>query len=648
MVKKKKSEDEDEEESTESFTSKLKSIFFPEPKKKKGGGKKKMKKKEDEEESEEEEKPRKKVEKKKKEKKMKKKEDEEESEEEEESNEEEEEEESEDDNEEKSEEEEESSEEEEEEEESNEEEESEEEEEKPRKKKAPKHEDDDTESDDEDGVVIERVNPHKSLLDKINPFNVFDRKIKTYIEYYGDDLEKIHKSYRTTLKIIIPSVILSSLVGFFKIKFFLFSIPILIFVAYFYPLLYTWSKAEEHKKVVDNEAPFISLASYINSIVDKGLNITFQELSKLKEMKVARIEYTFIDKMIKFMNMSFSEAIERRAKIHTNDMLGKLYNNYLAAIELGITLRDRLRDVTRELLNDRKETYKAYVEKSSGLTEAVFSVFLLVPITLIGFSFAFKANLVDLMVPILLSPALYLAIISSQPFKEYDIKYGKRLLILLIIPVVFLIPNLPLSIKTFISMLIITAFSYSVYSQIVLANDLEKNLSILLKEVGEYMKLGYTLESSIQRVKFTSKRVNNAIMKYIRDPENINSPSRIFNITFRLMFTTSKAGTSSAALEELGNIISEIVFTKDNIIKQLRLFDALAILTPVLLWMTFGMPGKIASSTLPVDLIIGSYSVASAMLFTKISRFVAVYFPTMLSLTVITGALMFFPIQLPA
>lgn len=489
----------------------------------------------------------------------------------------------------------------------------------------------------------------QSSSSKISPLYVFDKAIKRYIEYYGDDIYLIRKKYKNALMALIPATILVALFGYMFFKPFLFAVPLFIFLTYFYPVLYTWSKASEMKKIVNNEAPFISLVAYVNSIVDKDLKITFQELSHIKELKVPRIEQTFIDKMTNYMNMSFRTAIEKRAIVHTGDLLGKLYSNYLAALNLGITIRDRLRDTMRDLLNELKDNYKAYVERASDLTELIFSVFLLVPIVLIGFNFAFKSSvpLIQLFAPLVTAPALYFVISSSQSVLGYNLKYDKYLPIFVLLPVIILLPHITLEIKTVLIALLFTLFSFLIYPQIVLANDLEKHLPTLLKELSQYLRIGYTVQNAIPMVKLTSERVNKAIEKYMKNPEEVNSPSQLFNITFKLLFLTSKSGTSSTAIDELGNAINEIVYAKNSTIRQLRLFDVLTVLTPVMLWMTFDMLGKMgSSSSVPVSLVIGSYSLASAFLFTKISRFTLFYFPVMLLLTIVIAIVTFIPINL--
>jgi len=330
-----------------------------------------------------------------------------------------------------------------------------------------------------------------------------------------------------------------------------------------------------------------------------------------------------------------------------NDALGKLYNNYLVAINLGIALRDRMADAMRELLNDMKEVYKAQVEGASALTEIIFGVFLLFPIVIVGFSFTFKSSLTQILMPLLISPGLYFLAVSSHPFADYNLKYGRYVGMLGAVPVILLMPNLSLTIKMFLIVTLVTILSYTIYYQITLAKELEKSLPLILKEVAEYMKIGYTVQTSLSRIRLASRRVNKAIDKYARDPDKVNSPSKVFNLGFKLMFITAKSGTSSVALQELGNVMQEITQTKENMRKQLALFDIMTLMTPVLLWMTFGMLGNIGNSNhIDSSVVIGSYSLATALIFSKVSRGTILYFPTMLILNVLLAIIFFVPIKL--
>jgi len=472
---------------------------------------------------------------------------------------------------------------------------------------------------------------------------LFDVKIKRYIEYYGDDIFAVKKKYLKALKVLIPAIILVAFLGFLKLKLLLLSIPPLALVAYFYPVLYVWARAEEHKKIVNNETPFIALVAYINSLVDKGLNHTLKELSEIQELKVPRVELDFLTKMSTYMNMSFAKALERRASVHSNDLLGKLYNSYLSALELGITIKDRLKDAVKDLLNELKDSYKAYVDKSAEMAELEFAVFLLLPIVLIGFSFTFKVSLPELLLPLLFAPALIFLVSSLQPGIDYIIKY-KYVYMLATIPIIFLVPRIGLEYKVLTSIFVLLAFSYIIYNQLTLANELERVLPTLLKEVSEYLKIGYSVQNAIAKVKL-SKRVNDVIEKYVKTG-NIDSPSKLFNITLKLLLIISRTGSSSASLEELANSIREIVYNKNNLIKQLRLFDAMAVLTPIMLWLTFTMLGKISTTSVPSVAVISSYSVASALIFSKISRFTLLYFPLLLLVTAILVILSVLPLAL--
>ena len=480
----------------------------------------------------------------------------------------------------------------------------------------------------------------KSIKD-LHPCKVFDAKIKKYIEYYGDDINETCRKYKSALRFLLPAIASVAVLSYF-IHYFLFSVPALALITYLYPLLYVWAKAEDHKKVVNNEAPFVALIAYIDSIVDKGLNYTLKELSEIKELKVPKVENVFFTKMTNYMSMSFVKALERRSRVHTGDLLGKLYSNYLASYELGFTLTDRLRDTLQDLLNDLKDVFKNYAYNKSGeFTELEFAILLLTPIVMIGFSFTFKVSLIQLYLPLLATPGLIYLVSASQPSFDYILKY-KYVWLLALIPVALAIPFISLTYRLLIATAVIVAVSYFIYDQIRLAKELENSLPTLIKELAEYLKIGYTIPTAIPKIKL-GKNLNKIIERYANNPENVNTPSKLFNLTFKLLFVIAKTGYSSVALQELGNALYEIVYNKNSITKQLQLFDILTVMTPFMLWLTFAMLGQISSALITPMAVIVPYSIASAIIFSKVSRFTLLYFPTMLMLFVVLVILAFMP-----
>ncbi|BAK54557.1 UpsF protein [Sulfurisphaera tokodaii str. 7] len=479
-------------------------------------------------------------------------------------------------------------------------------------------------------------------LNKISPCNVFNQKIKEYIEYYGDDYNKICSKYHYLLKIFILLLIAITILGMFLLRFLIFlDIPIGL-IAYTYPLVYTWSRREEYKKTVNLEAPFITIIVYINSIVDKSLLYTFKELSEVKELKIPRIEYTFLNKMIEYMGFSYIKALEKRANLHRGDLLGKLYDNYLAALNLGITIKDRLRDVLKDVMYELKESYKTYIDKSAEIAEIQFALLLLLPIVLLGFAFTFKTSITELLLPLLFIPPLIFVISTIQPGVDYNIKHNKYIYSLIIIPIAIFIP-VQIAFRLIIIFSVILFVSFFIYQQIQLANELEKSLPLLLKEIAEYLRLGYTVQNAIPRIKINSSKVNKVLSEILRQSNEISTPSKLFNMSMKVLFIISKSGSSSVALEELANAINEIVYAKQSLIRQLRLYDAMIILTPIMLWLAFGTLNKIVSSTLPAIDIIAAYSVGSVILFSKLSRFTLLYFPAILLLVVVLLILSFLP-----
>lgn len=490
-------------------------------------------------------------------------------------------------------------------------------------------------------LLLNKLFDFKSL-ENLDSCKVFESKIKAKIEYYGDDITELCKKYKVIRKYLLISLIGITVLGLVLIKLLLFFDIPLALLAYFYPILYTWSKREDFKKVINLEATFITLVAYVNSLVDKSLLYTLKELSEIKELKVPLVEYKILTKMTDYMGLSYINALQKRAEIHRTDLLGKLYNNYLTAINLGVTVKDRLRDVLNDILFDLKESYKSYLEKSAELAEIEFAVLLLLPIVLIGFAFTFKISFVQLFMPLVFIPPLLFAISTLHPGIDYNIKYGRIIYALIVIPVVALLPLLNITYKLSLILAILLIFSFFVYRQITLANELENSLPLIIKEISEYLRIGYTISNSIPKIRLNSKRVLDSINKIIKDPY-YESPSKLFNITMRLLLVTSKTGSSSVALQELANSINEILYVKQSLIRQLRLYDFMSALTPVMLWLAFGTLNKIISSVIPEIDIITAYSIGSTIILSKISRFTIFYFPSILMITVILIILSFMP-----
>jgi len=484
---------------------------------------------------------------------------------------------------------------------------------------------------------------------KILACDIFQDKIKSYIEYTGDDFNDIRKKYIQLLMFSPIGVALILLMSFTISRFLLFSLIGYGIIVYFFPVIYSWSKKEEYRKVTNLESPLISLVCYVNSLIDKSLITTMEDLSKLKHLKTPSIESQMLKKTINILNYSSYKSIQRRESLHRGDLMGKIYSAYMVSMDMGVSLKDRLREAMKEILSLYKEDYRNYVNKATELSEVIFSIFLLLPIVLIGFQFTFKVSLFELLLPLSFAPLIVFLISIMQPNSDYDINMNWKQFIPVILSfVVALLLNVNLSIRFLIIVSGILVSVYLIYRQVRIANQLVKLLPDLLREVADYMKIGYSITGSLSKIRIRDKFgvVENIVKKSVLEGEvgEVKTPSKLFNNIIELFKIFNKSGTSYNVLEELAGTLNEIMLVQDSMTKQLRLFDAMVILTPVMLWITFSILGNISSDSATLSgIVVLLYSVTTSFIFSKLSRFTLFYFPTILMGTLIPLILSFIP-----
>ncbi|MFP3197066.1 MAG: hypothetical protein RXQ78_01310, partial [Sulfolobaceae archaeon] len=191
-----------------------------------------------------------------------------------------------------------------------------------------------------------------------------------------------------------------------------------------------------------------------------------------------------------------------------------------------------------------------------------------------------------------------------------------------------------------------------IYRQILVANYLLSQLPDILNQVSDYMKIGYSVVTSLTKVRAKKglgyKILEDIIRKVSIDNEipEVNTSSKLFNNVMNTLKILSKSGLTSVGLEELSDLVNDIIIMRNSMLRQLRLFDVMLFLTPIMLWMTFSMLGNVFSNSKNVelqDLVIFFYSLANGLIFSKISRFVTFYLPAVITPLVIATILSAFP-----
>ncbi|MEM0374168.1 MAG: hypothetical protein QXO96_06435, partial [Sulfolobales archaeon] len=355
---------------------------------------------------------------------------------------------------------------------------------------------------------------------------------------------------------------------------------------------------------------------YLNSLLDKGILTSLEEGSKLGIFKVVNKELQQLKKDIILRNISTRKALNNRAIIRKDDIFGKIYMNYLAAEDVGISIPQRMRELLQDTFNWIKENYENYLNFVMSITEGIFSIFILIPILLIAFQSVFSISLFQLLIPLALVPPIFLLISLNQPDTGHKIKV-KLLDIIILFTVsilIFLIPTLEIKYKIYCIILAYTIFSIKYY--LILRNN-EKAINLLpniLKNLSDFYQIGHSIKLSMQKL-------DEKIYKLLRNTSRTNW---IINYVLELLnIIENKSSESGNIINELNNILITINGIKRKLVNSLKLYSILNYTTPFILWFTFSMinPYRVTTVGDIVDIILISYSAALALLFTKISEF---------------------------
>ncbi|WP_054837691.1 hypothetical protein [Sulfuracidifex metallicus] len=257
--------------------------------------------------------------------------------------------------------------------------------------------------------------------------NLFSKKLNEDMKITGNDINNYCKKFDKYLILSIITVSISLFLSFMVELIFLFTLILPLFII-FHPILLEKSKKEELIKEIEKEIPIFVTLLYIDSILGKSLYQCIESIKGSKILKGISKEAVLLEKSVKLNGISTSRAIVNRSRLHKRNILGSIYSDFIDSESIGVSLSLRARQTLEKVMNRLKENYSTYIQRSSDLSEILFSFFLLLPIMLISFQLAFNngLNVTQLIAPLLVSPLFYFAITSFQPSSDYLIKFKLR------------------------------------------------------------------------------------------------------------------------------------------------------------------------------------------------------------------------------
>ncbi|MEM0016571.1 MAG: type II secretion system F family protein [Saccharolobus sp.] len=480
-----------------------------------------------------------------------------------------------------------------------------------------------------------------NFLKKFSILTLKNQRITENILYYGDNIERIRETYKKLLTLI-PAIIIISLIIGFKISKYFLLLDLSILFIYFYPLLLTEIRKEEHRKTIENEISVFLLFAYINSLLGKSLYKTFEEITHSSVFKGLSKEAILLIKEVEILGKSSISAIENRARIHRSDFLGKVYTSYLNGELIGISPSERLRRLLDESVDSLKTSFENYITRVSDIVEIIFLIYLVMPMILLAFQYiSANSNLFVLIIPLLISPIIYLYILILQPNIGYEINlnnYEKKILFgipafLLLLIIHFSLLYLIIGIYS-----LFTLLSYTVYRRIKYSDDILNNLPYALSDISDYIKLGYSVRNSLGKI--SSNNINfrkflSQISDRIRRGYGISSIKTnmwIVNSILELIDSIERKGfADSFVFKEISLILDNYITIRKKIMKELNIFNILSIITPILLFTTFAILSKIKFIA-SLDTILVTYSIVLGIIYAKLARFTVFNFPLLASL----------------
>jgi flagellar protein FlaJ len=483
----------------------------------------------------------------------------------------------------------------------------------------------------------------RRLLDTLSPCRLFEDKIRGYAEYYGEDYREFCTNYSKFVTPLIVGLPVISIIFFIYFKLIMFLLPLCALPALFLvPIAYSWAKSVEHLSRLESEMPFFSLLVLINVTVGKGLIQSFRELIGFGLFKAFEVEWKMIRRSITLFNLTPNLALERRATLYTNREVGRFLWSYLNSERAGVAVKETVRDVTEEVMDKLSSKLEQYKQNSLDLVEVVFALFLLLPIMLLGFYSTFNSGLTLLLFPLLAVFPLHFAITAMQPLREFDFKLKPLDLIPFSSFLILFLHRLDLLSEIYISSMIVLGYFTSYFLQVRNYQEINKSMPSFIKEVRDLYRLGYGIKVSILRVEARSFRpLAKILMRIQRDIRFkgemplLHTPSHLLNLIFGILkVLDEKGGKNEDAINKLHQFIANYNQVKSKVLNQFRLFEGLALASPLILAFALFSVTSISISHHAINLVkplIFCYSAALACLFVKISRFTLLYTPPIIA-----------------
>ncbi len=400
------------------------------------------------------------------------------------------------------------------------------------------------------------------------------------------------------------------------ILFFLFNEPLLFLlnlapvIILFAPRLVVGSRLGDTVRGVEDELPYFGMFAAVMQSAGLTLYHAFDKIIGNRILRWIEFEGLLVRRENLFFGKTQTGAIEERARQHQSDRFKTYLQGYTSVLKSGGDVARYLDDKTKQFLNWTEFKWKSYADSSSDIGETIIAIFFALPLLIVSIIFVYPQGTVDVLgltvavaVPIF-TVAAYLAINKAQP-RNYDIIVGSRRLALAggaaAVVALYLLDQ-PIWVVFAVGIgASATLYGWSTIFQVQEVRKSEEALPQFLRDITEYKKIGYDITKAVQRL--ARERSYNPIFdRILLDiSRQLDIGSRMKEVLVktrswltRIVFFTigeivETGGGTPELLESITDFTQRIVIVKKETRSHMRIYEALAYITPVGLAITIAL-----------------------------------------------------------
>ncbi len=381
---------------------------------------------------------------------------------------------------------------------------------------------------------------------------------------------------------------------------------IILATVIYYPYIKFSQLRGERKRLVERDLPFFAVYASVLQSAGLYLDQALRRLIGNPILPGMEREGRIVEKEIR-LGKDPLEAITELARHHPSRLFRDFIFGYTAVVRSGwdamLYLTTRIRDYIQEI----KFNWRVYSERAGSIGEMLIILFFMTSVLFILIAIVLPYGVEDMMmfynflvIPVI--TALMISVIDSlipQPkIKDYysvNIVFVAGLTLAAVAAVAALNVD-PIITGSVVVIAALLAFGIDHYRQAKEIRDIEAALPEFMRDITEYRKIGFPLVRAFFMIKESGRTYNktfdkllNVIVAQLRAGIRLNRvkvPTRSWLgrfIFWLLGEIEDTGGGSPAILEDFTSLITDMLDSRENARRQLKLYLGLAFVTPLFL-----------------------------------------------------------------